>query len=134
LTEAAEWREAPPETLTGGRLNAAISTEIVRLHSEFYGKGPTKARTYSVDELVVTVLRNIFTTVEKTLVEAGQEDQVRDVRNTFQLTMADRFKAAVERHTGRRVIAFFSQVDVEAEMAVEVFVLETPSEDGHQPA
>jgi uncharacterized protein YbcI len=134
LTDASASPEAPPESLTGGRLNAAISTDIVRLHSEFYGKGPTKARTYSVDDVVVTVLRNIFTTVEKTLVGAGKEAQVRDVRTTFQTAMADRFKAAVERHTGRRVIAFFSQVDVEAEMAVEAFVLEAPSEDGAGPA
>ena len=134
MAEAPESSGAQHDALTGGRLNAAISTAIVRLHSEFYGKGPTKARTYTVDDLVVTVLRHIFTTVEKTLIDSGREAQVRDVRTAFQHAMAERFSAAVERYTGRRVVAFFSQIDVEAEMAIEAFVLETPSEDGGPPA
>ena len=39
-----------------GEVRARISKEIVRLQSEYYGKGPTKARTYIVDDLVVVVL------------------------------------------------------------------------------
>jgi len=111
-------------------MNAAISTAIVKLHSEFYGKGPTKARTYTFDGLAVCVLRDVFTTVEHTLVAAGKGDIVRDVRLTFQDTMADRFKSIVEEITSRQVIGFFSQVDVAADMAVEAFVLEP---DGAEP-
>jgi uncharacterized protein YbcI len=134
LSEALESSGAERGQLTGGRLNAAISTAIVKLHSEFYGKGPTKARTFVVEDVVLTVLQDIFTTVEKTLVEVGKEEQVRDVRMSIQQAMAEHFKAAVERHTGRRVIAFLGEIDVEAEMAIEAFVLETPSEDGGPPA
>src|SRR3954463_12745498 len=54
-----------------GNVLAQISTGLVQLHSRHYGKGPTKAKTYLFDELVVCVLRNVFTTVERTLLEAG---------------------------------------------------------------
>jgi uncharacterized protein YbcI len=30
-----------------GEMRAMISKEIVRLQAEYYGKGPTKAKTYS---------------------------------------------------------------------------------------
>jgi uncharacterized protein YbcI len=119
-----------PEPLAGGRLNAAVSTAVVRIHREFYGKGPTKARTYSFEDLVVCVLRDVLTTAERTLIGAGRGDSARDVRVTFQDTMMDEFTSAVEQFTGRRVIGFFSQVDVQADMAVEVFVLDRPLEQG----
>jgi hypothetical protein len=55
-----------------GERRARISKEIVRLHSEYYGKGPTKAKTYIVDDLVVVVLEESFTRPEKTLAERGE--------------------------------------------------------------
>jgi uncharacterized protein YbcI len=70
------------------------------------------------------MLRDVFTVAERTLVSAGDGERVREVRLAFQDTMATRFKAIVEDATGRRVIAFFSQIDVDADMAAEVFVLE----------
>jgi uncharacterized protein YbcI len=66
----------------------------------------------------------VLTTAERTLVEVGRADTVRDVRATFQDTMARTFRAAVERLTGRRVHSFMSQVDPLNGMGVEVFVLE----------
>jgi uncharacterized protein YbcI len=121
------------QPLTGGRLNAAISTGIVQLHSDHYGKGPTKARTYSYEDLVVCLLRDIFTVAERTLIAAGNGDTVRGMRLTFQDAMSDQFKAIVEELTGRRVIGFFSQIDVAAEMALEGFVLERRPEEENGP-
>jgi uncharacterized protein YbcI len=113
---------APPPI--DGALRSAISQAIVRIHAEHYGKGATQAKTYVWDNLVVTVLRDVLTTAERTLVEVGRADTVRDVRATFQDTMARTFRAAVERLTGRRVHSFMSQVDPLNGMGVEVFVLE----------
>src|SRR3954451_7246160 len=59
-----------------GEMRAMISTEIVRLQAEYYGKGPTKAKTYIVDDLVVVVLEESFTRAEKTLVERGEREAV----------------------------------------------------------
>jgi Na+-translocating membrane potential-generating system (MpsC) len=47
------------------------------IFAECYGRGPTKAKTYMVDDYVFTVLENILTTVERTLVNNGREDLVR---------------------------------------------------------
>ena len=113
-----------------GALRSAVSQAIVRIHAEHYGKGATQAKTYAWDNLLVTVLRDVLTVAERTLVDVGRSDTVRDVRTTFQFTMQETFCAAVERLTGRRVHSFMSQVDPQTGLGVEVFVLEPLDDAG----
>ena len=119
---------SPAVPRADGAIRSAISQALVQLHAEHYGKGATQAKTYLWDNLVVTVLRDVLTTSERTLVRAERAETVRDVRNTFQSTMEPLFRSAVERITGRRVASFMSQVDPHNGFGVEVFVLE-PEED-----
>ena len=107
-----------------GALRSAVSQAIVRIHAEHYGKGATQAKTYAWENLLVTVLRDVLTVAERTLVDVGRADTVREVRATFQCTMEQTFCSAVERLTGRRVLSFMSQVDPANGLGVEVFVLE----------
>jgi uncharacterized protein YbcI len=77
---------------------------------------------------------DIYTPVERTLIEAGRFDAVRETRNAFQDTMRERFSAAVEEATGRKVIGFLSQVHVDPDLAIETFILEPESADGSSAA
>jgi uncharacterized protein YbcI len=106
-----------------GALRAAISRAVVRIHAEHYGKGATQAKTYAFENLIVTVLRDVFTTAETTLIALERADTVRDVRTTFQTSMSQTFIAAIEELTGRQVESFMSQVDPASGMGIEVFVL-----------
>jgi uncharacterized protein YbcI len=107
----------------GERL-AAISNAIVGIFSECYGRGPTKAKTYMFDDYVLCVLEDILTTVERTLVERGEEELIRTVRLTFQEAVSERFTGAVADITGREVVAYHSQVTFDPPIAFEMFVLE----------
>jgi uncharacterized protein YbcI len=122
---------------------AQISTGLVQLHSRYYGKGPTKAKTHMVDDMVVSILRDGFTTVERTLLSTGEVESVYQMRRRFQLAMEDEFRQIVEEATQRKVIAYMSSIHVDPDLAVEVFVLEpvdeeerveAPSSDGGRPA
>jgi uncharacterized protein YbcI len=106
-----------------GEVRARISKEIVRLQSEYYGKGPTKAKTYIVDDLVVVVLEESFTRAEKTLAERGEREAIQQIRRRFQQQMADSFISIVEQATGRRVRAFLSETDIGQDVSVETFLL-----------
>jgi uncharacterized protein YbcI len=106
-----------------GEVRARISKEIVRLQSEYYGKGPTKAKTYIVDDLVVVVLEESFTRAEKTLVERGEREAIQQIRRRFQQQMADSFISIVEQATGRKVRVFLSETDVDQDVSVETFLL-----------
>jgi uncharacterized protein YbcI len=111
-------------TTSRGQLAAAISNAIVGIHSKHYGKGPTKAKTYLIDDTVVCVMQDVFTTVEHTLIEAGKGDLVREVRTTFQYALREDFIDAVHDIVGRRPRSFMSQIDCDADMAIEFFLLE----------
>jgi uncharacterized protein YbcI len=117
-----------PDRQPGTRL-AEVSNAVVQIFRECYGRGPTKAKTYQFDNYVVTVLEDIFTTVEETLVNNGEVDLVRRVRLTFQEAVADRFKRAVAEAMGREVIGYHSQVVVDPPTGFEFFILAPEDSD-----
>ena len=113
---------------SGGELLSAISTRIVGLLREHYGRGPMRAKTYVLDDLVVCVLRNGFIPIEETMMESGKADQVLEMRRQFQNMMGLRYKEIVEELTGRRVTAFLSQAHIEPDLTLEIFLLDSPLE------
>ena len=111
-----------------GEVTAAISTAAVRLLHEYTGRGPTKARTTVTPDLCVILFADGLTKAERTLLAAGNEELVLNVRKQFQLTMRNALVGVVEEHTGRRVLAFMSDNSIEPDMGAEVFVLEREPE------
>lgn len=112
---------------------AAISRRIVALVKEYYGKGPTRARTYHMGDLVVVLLSGGYTPVEKTLIEDGRSQAVMDQRAAFQEAMRPRFKRVIEEEMRRRVLAFMSTMHHDPDLNAELFVLE-PEEPGRSAA
>jgi uncharacterized protein YbcI len=113
--------EGPQKSL--GEMRATISREMVRLQAEYYGKGPTRAKTYIVEDLVVVVLEESFTRAEKTLIERGEREAIAHIRRRFQQQMADSFSSIVEQATGRRVRTFLSETNIDQDVSVETFLL-----------
>jgi uncharacterized protein YbcI len=113
------------ERLTGGELLAAISNKIVSLLRENYGRGPMKAKTYALDDMVVVVMRDSgFTAAEQTMMDSGEPERVVDMREDFQRVMTVRYKDAIEELTGRKVVAFLSQAHVDPDITMEVFFVD----------
>jgi uncharacterized protein YbcI len=108
---------------THGDVLTAISDGMVSLLKEYYGRGPSQAKTYYHDDLVVCVLRGGFTRVEQTLLDGGQGHAVIQQRMIFQEVMRERFEAVIEHATGRPVIGFMSGNQQNPDMICEVFVL-----------
>jgi len=109
-----------------GALTSAISAAIVELYREFYGHDRATATTYINDNIVVCVLEDILTTGESALVSQGGKREVIDARVAFQEGAEDEFTAAIERLTGRRVVAFLSANQTDPGIASELFFLEPP--------
>ena len=101
----------------------AISDGIVALLKEFYGRGPTRTKSYYEDDIVVCLLRGGFTRVEQTLLEGGRGAAVIQQRMEFQEVMRGRFVGVIEGATGRRVVGFMSGNQQDPDMICEVFVL-----------
>ena len=127
---------------THGEVLTAISEGLVALLKEFYGRGPSRAKAYYEDDLVVCLLRGGFSRVEQTLLEGGRGPAVISQRMEFQDLMRERFEAVVEDATGRQVIGFMSGNQQHPDIMCEVFILaptdlvdvhEMPA-DGRSPA
>lgn len=107
-----------------GGLAAEISNRVVGLLKEYTGRGPTKARTYLHERVVICVLEDTLTRGEQQLAEHGEEAQALENRRAFQRLIRSEARAAVEELTGRRVVAFLSDNALDPDIAVEAFVLE----------
>src|SRR6478609_2861444 len=99
------------ETLSGGRLLSEITNRIV---------------SYMRDNLIVCVLSDGFTAIERTMMEGGEPERVLDMRRDFQRMMKARYSQMVQELTGRKVLAFLSQAHVEPDLTVEIFLLDGP--------
>jgi uncharacterized protein YbcI len=115
--------EAEQPTTDGGSKAAAISNAVVRLLSEYTGRGPTKARTHLTKDLVTVLLEQTLTKGERSLVGDGKTDLVLSMRFAFQQTMRDDLVTSVQEITGRQVAAFMSANHLDPDMAIESFVL-----------
>ncbi len=113
--------------LAGGHLLAAISTRIVGILRDHYGRGPMKAKTYVLDDIIVVVMRGSgFTPLEQTIMDSGEPDRVIAMREDFQRVMAERYKQTIKELTGRNVVAFLSQAHVEPDITMEIFFVDGP--------
>lgn len=122
MTDEAAIRPRVQSELDQGSHVAAISRELVQAHSQYYGRGPTKAKTIWRDEIIVCVLEEIFTKAEQLLVDRGRFEHVRSHRIAFQDEVAPLFRGSVEEITGREVKSFLSQISEDG-CASEVFIL-----------
>lgn len=113
---------------SGKSVNAQISNAMVGLKKEFYGRGPTKAKTFINDNYVFCVLEGGLTRNEETLLAAGEHALVRQFRLRFQEVMRDPTVEAIERITHRKVIGYHSQIVFDPEFGFEIFVLDEPPE------
>lgn len=112
----------------GGSLRTALANAMVGMKKQFYGRGPTAAKAWILDDYVFVVMEGGLTRNEETLLADGKEALVRGYRLSFQETMSDTVMGAVEELLGRRVLTYQSQIVFDPPRAFEIFVLEPQSE------
>ena len=108
----------------GGSVRAALANAMVGMKKQFYGRGPTAAKAWILDDYVFVALEGGLTRNEETLLADGKEDVVRSYRLSFQETMTSVVTQAVTEITGRRVLSYHSQIVFDPTRTFEMFVLE----------
>jgi uncharacterized protein YbcI len=111
------------DPVTSGPRGLAISNLVVRLLSEYTGRGATQARTHFNDNLVTVVVQDLMTKGERSLLRDGRSDLVLETRRAYQSSMGGELSAGVEDITGRKVVAFLSANHLEPDVAIESFML-----------
>jgi uncharacterized protein YbcI len=119
----------------GGWLLQDISNAMVSLHKEQFGRGPTKAQSHLAGaDALLCVMEDALLPAERTMVEMGEQQRVRESRMFLQVATADQFIATVEAITGRTVRAFASATDPNRGVVMENFIFEPQGRhDGRAP-
>jgi uncharacterized protein YbcI len=118
---------APDASPSGDEMLAAVTQAMVAFHQRYHHRKPVTAKTLMLgDDLLACVLGGVYTDVEKTMIEIQHKTIVQETRNEFQNAMQDKFISAIERLTGRNVLAFISNHHVGPDIEIELFLL-TPS-------
>ena len=108
----------------GGSVRAALANAMVGMKKQYYGRGPTAAKAWILDDYVFVAMEGGLTRNEETLLADGKVDVVRAYRLAFQETMTDVVTQAVAEIVGRRVLTYHSQIVFDPTRTFEVFVLE----------
>lgn len=111
----------------GGSLRAALANAMVGLKKHYYGRGPTAAKAWILDDYVFVVLEGGLTRNEETMLADGKEDEIRRFRLSFQETVGETAMNAVAELTGRNVLTYHSQIVFHPARMFEIFVLEPES-------
>jgi len=85
-----------------------VTSALVGIHHKYLRRGPKTASTFHYGNVPVTMMHEVLTHAEKSPTQTGQIDSVNNIRHVFQETVAADFREAVERITGRNVLAFIS--------------------------
>lgn len=116
----------PP--LDGDELLDAVTEAMVVLHERYHHRAPVSAKTQLLDnDLLAVVMGGVYTEIEKTMIELQRGRVVQETRSAFQEAMQARFIDAVERLSGRDVLAFISNSHVGPDLEIELFVLRAAS-------
>ena len=108
----------------GGSLRTALANAMVGMKKKFYGRGPTAAKAWILDDYVFVAMEGGLTRNEETLLADGKHDVVRSYRLSFQETMAEPLCAAVAELVGRPVLTYHSQIVFDPPRTFEIFVLD----------
>ena len=113
---------------TGGSVRTALANAMVGMKKQLYGRGPTAAKAWILDDYVFVAMEGGLTRNEETMLADGKDDLVREYRLSFQETVGHTAMTAVEELLGRRVLTYHSQVVFHPPRTFEIFVLEPESE------
>ena len=103
----------------------ALAREIIKLHKDFLGRGPTRSQLLVNDDMIVMVMAHGHTTGEETLRQSGAARRVAQSRVDMSEQVSAQFIAVVERLPGRRVVGFMTSSQQDPDLLSHVYVLDS---------
>lgn len=100
-----------------------ISLAITSIHRESYDRELSSIDTVVREGFVASVMSFEVPPAERFVFQAGDGDAVIRLYDATELSLETALRAAVERTTGRRVLAFQSSMNPEHGIILEAFVL-----------
>jgi uncharacterized protein YbcI len=107
------------------RLAGEISTAVSHHYRSRTGHGPTNTRASVSDGVVVVTLERLLSEAESYLVQTGKAQTVDSARRALHAALRRELAPVMEQLTGRRVTALTGDHDLELNVAVHIFLLDS---------
>ncbi|BDH60289.1 hypothetical protein MTP04_04190 [Lysinibacillus sp. PLM2] len=109
-----------------GKRETMFNDIVRKMRKEIYGKGPERIHTHFVENMAVTVMYGILTPTEKFITQTEEGKKV--IHNARTQMIQDLYKQQIpegmEELIGSKLLHLFSDVKIEEDMAVSVFIFE----------
>ena len=110
---------------TKSEIEKAIRNAIIKFEQEFMGRGPDDVKTFVVRDLVVVRLKGVLTPAERQLAKTVDGvDMVKRLRQNLIALGRDKLCEQVNKITGAKTLALFTDIDVIIGERVFVFTVD----------
>lgn len=107
------------------KLESEISEAFIKFQRELIGRGPQEARTYIVEDMVITRFKGVLTVEEKHLVENNDGRKlVKKMRQLLREMYSTNYETIVEKCTGAHVYSSHSDINTKIGERIEVFIVD----------
>ena len=117
---------------TKGQIESEISEALIQFERQYMGRGPEKAKTYILDELVLVRLAGILTPAEKNLakIEDGRygRELIKQVRNELLENAKPRLEVIIEDVTGQKIQSIHTDISTTTGERIIIFTLQDAPE------
>jgi uncharacterized protein YbcI len=115
---------------TRGQMESDITETLVRFEKDFMGRGPTEARTYLVEDMVIIKLLGVITRAEQQLASTGDKDRGRDLIKQTRMALIEKarpiLETAIQAITRETVKSMHTDISTKTGERIIVFTLENP--------
>lgn len=114
-------------TTRSGELETRITEAMVKFEREYMGRGPTEARTYLIDDMVLVRLKGIITRAENHLASADPTGRGRELVKQSRVELIEKAKPIlrdmIERETRLPMISMHTDISVKSSERIVIFTL-----------
>ena len=107
------------------KLEAEISAAFIKFQRDLIGRGPQEAKTYIIDDMLITRFKGVLTVEEKHLVshDSGKK-LVKKMRSLLREMYTKDYEKIVEHHTECKVLSSHSDISTKTGERIEVFIMD----------
>ncbi|SFJ62463.1 DUF2294 domain-containing protein [Thermoflavimicrobium dichotomicum] len=109
-----------------GKKEAQFNEIVKKVRKEHFGKGPERIKTTFVDNMAICILYGNLTPTEKFIAQMPQgADLVHQARTKMiQRVYEEKVPEGMEELVGAKLLYLFSDINIEEDIAVSVFIFD----------
>jgi len=108
-----------------GVVEAAITSEMVHYQAELTGHGPTEARTYILEDMVIVRFKGILSRIEQRLAQQSEGRRlIKQMRTVLREGCSEELQEIVARETGCKVVSSHADISTRTGEWLEIYVLD----------